>query len=690
MARLQRLLTGLSVLLLASLVAGADQPAKTIDLKSELKNPSAITTATGADNQIHIYVSDRGKDGTDGDGRVFVINAGRPTAFAEGLDDPRGMVSFQNWIYVADKQQIRRIDRQGKVSVYAAASAFDPAPAGLTDLAVDEGGKLYASDISGVVYRIDRSRKGKVVIDGAKTPLLAMPGSLVMDGMSFLLARDRVSGNIVRVNIEKGTSELFADKLGAAHGLAWDHFGRLFLAGGYESKLSVIPRPGQIPVGIPAATAETDDLCLSPAGNAILQLSAAAGEIHLIADQVPGREVDVTPLNLRPVEAFPNLQWEGWQAENERGQVVAFRPILLTHAGDGSNRVFVATEQGVIHVFPNEPQVAKTKVFLDLQSKVRYDDRTNEEGFLGMAFHPDYQKNGEFFVFYTVKDARLTNVVVRYRVSKEDPNKADPSSAEEVLRISRPYWNHDGGTLCFGRDGFLYIALGDGGLANDPHNNGQNTNSILGKILRVDINKKEDGKNYAIPPDNPFAGKKDARGEIFAYGLRNVWRMSFDRKTGWLWAADVGQNLYEEIDLIVKGGNYGWRKREGLHPFSTTGVDVNDAMIDPIWEYHHDVGKSLTGGNVYRGKLLPELDGLYLSADYVSGKIWALKYDEAKKRVVSNHPIPSSPIAVMSFGEDQEGEVYFMTYSNSGKGIYRLERGSASPTPSTATGDVIK
>ncbi len=265
-------------------------------------------------------------------------------------------------------------------------------------------------------------------------------------------------------------------------------------------------------------------------------------------------------------------------------------------------------------------------------------------------------------------------MVSRFRVSKDDPNKADPNSEEEILRISRPFWNHDGGTLCFGRDGFLYIALGDGGLANDPNNNGQNTNSILGKILRIDINTKEGGKNYGIPKDNPFAGKAGARGEIFAYGLRNVWRMSFDRKTGWLWAADVGQNLYEEIDLIVKGGNYGWRKREGLHPFSTTGVAANDAMIDPIWEYYHDVGKSLTGGNVYRGKLLPELDGYYLCGDYVSGKIWALKYDETKKRVVANRPIPTPPIAVMSFGEDEQGEVYFMTYSNSGKGIYHLER----------------
>ena len=432
-----------------------------------------------------------------------------------------------------------------------------------------------------------------------------------------------------------------------------------------------------------ARKALPDDVCLSPAGNLLLALSSATGEIVAFADQVPGQEVDETPLAVKPTIAFPDLKWEGWQPENDRGQLVALRPILLTHANDGSNRNFVATEQGVIHVFPNDQKATKTQVFLDIQSKVKYDDRTNEEGFLGLAFHPNYKTNGEFFVFYTLKQPRLTNVVCRYRVSKDDPNKADPNSEEEILRITRPFWNHDGGTLCFGPDGFLYIALGDGGLANDPNNNGQNTNVILGKILRIDVNTKEGDKKYGIPKDNPFAGKPDARGEIFAYGLRNVWRMSFDRKTGWLWAADVGQNLYEEIDIIVKGGNYGWRKREGLHPFSTTGVTANDAMIDPIWEYHHDVGKSLTGGNIYRGKLLPELDGLYFSADYVSGKIWGLKYDETKKRVVANHPIPTPPIAVMSFGEDQEGEVYFMTYSTSGKGIYRLER--TVPAAATAT-----
>jgi len=315
--------------------------------------------------------------------------------------------------------------------------------------------------------------------------------------------------------------------------------------------------------------------------------------------------------------AFPDLQWSGWKAENERGQVTPLRPLVLTHAGDGSNRVFVATQHGVIHVFANDAKADKTQVFLDIQERVRYNDKENEEGFLGLAFHPRYKENGEFFVFYTAKKAKQkhTNIVARFRVSKEDPNRADPDSEEEILRIERPFWNHDGGTLCFGPDGYLYIAVGDGGLGGDPFNNGQNLNSLLGRILRIDVDRKDPGKNYAIPKDNPFAQREKARPETWAYGLRNVWRMAFDRKTGRLWAGDVGQNLYEEIDIIEKGGNYGWNRREGLHHFGVNGLGPRKNLIDPIWEYHHDVGKSLTGGCVYRGSRLPELEGAYLYGD---------------------------------------------------------------------------
>src|ERR1019366_2026036 len=195
-----------------------------------------------------------------------------------------------------------------------------------------------------------------------------------------------------------------------------------------------------------------------------------------------------------------------------------------------------------------------------------------------------------------------------------------------LFTIKRKFWNHDGGTLCFGPDGYLYIALGDGGSFNDPDANGQNLKTLLAKVLRIDVDHKDPGKNYAVPKDNPFVGKEGALPEIWAYGLRNIWRMAFDKKTGKLWASDVGQNLYEEIDIIVKGGNYGWSLREGLHPFSVKGVGPRKDLVEPIWEYRHDVGKSLTGGQVYRGKRLPELDGSYVYGDYVSTKIWGLRY----------------------------------------------------------------
>jgi hypothetical protein len=238
----------------------------------------------------------------------------------------------------------------------------------------------------------------------------------------------------------------------------------------------------------------------------------------------------------------------------------------------------------------------------------------------------------------------------------------------------------------FGPDGYLYIVFGDGGSANDPHGNGQNLKTLLGKILRIDIDKKGEGKPYAIPPDNPFVGRSDAEPEIFAYGLRNVWGLSFDPQTKLLYAADVGQNIWEEINIIQKGGNYGWNIREGFHKFDVRNakpgpgrtpdlqnkLDPTDRedLIHPIWEYHHGMdpknpadgdGKSITGGSVYRGKRLPELEGYYVYADYVTGKIWGLKYDEKAKKVVANRPIAGPAgfnIPCMCIGTDEKGELY--------------------------------
>jgi glucose/arabinose dehydrogenase len=382
-------------------------------------------------------------------------------------------------------------------------------------------------------------------------------------------------------------------------------------------------------------------------------------------------------LALKVEPAFSGLAWSGWESVDERGRAQDFRPIVLTNAGDGSNRIFVATQHGVIHVLRGD-RPTESKIFLDVRDRVSYKDHENEEGFLGFAFHPNYKKNGEFFVYYDSKKLEPhTSVISRFRVSADDPDRADPASEQVLMQIPAPYWNHNGGTIVFGPDGHLYIGLGDGGAANDPHGNGQNLETWLGSILRIDVDHKDPGKQYAIPKDNPFVGKGKAQPEIYAYGLRNVWRMAFDRETGALWCADVGQNLWEEIDLIVKGGNYGWNLREGNHSFGAKGTDARANLIDPIWEYDHQVGSSITGGLVYRGKKLPELVGKYIYADYITGKIWALKYDMKAGKVVSNEAIPSQKMPVVSFGEDEQGEVYFMIVTPDGKGIFRFAKAAS-------------
>lgn len=359
-----------------------------------------------------------------------------------------------------------------------------------------------------------------------------------------------------------------------------------------------------------------------------------------------------TPSEITVVRAFPHLRIR--------------RPVVFTNAGDGSNRMFVCEQQGVIRVLPNDEQVKEATVFLDIEDQVVYKDKENEEGLLGLAFHPKFKENGQFYLYYNTTEKPHTCVLSRFTVSKDDPNKADPNSEQELLRIDQPYWNHNGGTLCFGPDGMLYIGLGDGGLARDPHGNGQNLKTWLGSLLRIDVDHRDAGKPYAVPKDNPFVNQPGAQPEIFAYGFRNIWRMTFDRATGDLWAADVGQDLWEEIDIVVKGGNYGWNLREGAHKFGENGSGPRPDLIEPIWEYHHDIGKSITGGYVYRGKKIPALQGCYLYGDYVSGKLWALKYDQKARKVIANYAIvldhkklPADNITVITFGEDEQGEVYF-------------------------------
>jgi glucose/arabinose dehydrogenase len=369
--------------------------------------------------------------------------------------------------------------------------------------------------------------------------------------------------------------------------------------------------------------------------------------------------------------AFPNLKWANWEGIDEKGKQHALRPIVLTHANDGSNRLFVAAQRGRIFVFDNDQDVKQSHVFLDIEKQVQDWRAGNEEGMLGLTFHPKYKDNGQFFVYYTSKDEPQTSVVSRFTVSKDDANKADPESETVIRKLKQPFSNHNGGSIAFGPDGYLYIALGDGGSRNDPFQNGQNLETQLGSILRIDVDKQDGDKQYGIPGDNPFVGGK-AEPEIYAYGFRNIWRISFDSKTGDLWAADVGQDLWEEINLVTKGGNYGWSIREGAYPFKNID-DPKAKPIEPVWEYDHQLGKSITGGYVYRGKRVPELQGRYLYADFVTAKIWALDHDKKSGKASGNYAIESGRLPVLAFGEDANGEIYYFIESVTGKSIYRFK-----------------
>ena len=653
----------------AALYAAPPKP-----LVTGLTNPESVAVLDG-----RIYVSLIGEFNKDGDGSVVVIDNGQTRPLATGLDDPKGMCAFRNSLYVTDKNRVLRIDASGKVSVFAAADAFPSTPQFLNDIVTDErGSNFYVSDTGQegrpAIYRVDQRGKVSLVADAKSAPMLKAPNGLLMESHLHLLVLDFQSGELNRLNLSDGSSEKYSEGFVGGDGLAWDHFGRLYISSWQQGKVWVIPRPGEKPVLVQEGFQSAADICLDPTGRQILVPDMKAGTLTALPIGVPGLELDERVMPLATELAFPELEWADWTGEQD-GRPIPLRPIVLTHAGDGTNRVFVATQRGVIHVFPNDPKATKTSVFLDIEDQVRYSDRENEEGFLGMAFHPKFKENGEFFVLYTTK--RLTNVLSRFRVSKEDPNRADRASEEEIFRIDRPYWNHAGGTIVFGPDGYLYMVFGDGGSANDPHDNGQNLGTLLGSIARIDVDRRSAGLKYGIPQDNPFVEREGARPEIWAYGVRNPWRIAFDRETGVLWCGDVGQNVWEEIDIITRGGNYGWNRREGQHAFGPQGTGPRDQYIEPIWEYHHDLGKSITGGAVYRGKRLPDLVGHYVYADYVTNKIWALKYDASQKRVVANRPIPDPNVAIMSFGEDQEGELYFMTYSPTGQGIYRFVQASA-------------
>ena len=325
------------------------------------------------------------------------------------------------------------------------------------------------------------------------------------------------------------------------------------------------------------------------------------------------------------------------------------RPVDLQ--ADGSGRLFVLEKVGRIRIIEND-QLLETP-FLDITDRVG--SNGNEQGFLGLAFHPAYQENGRFFVNYT--DINGDTVFARFQVSS-DPNLADSDSEEKLLGVDQPFPNHNGGGLVFGPDGYLYAGLGDGGSQGDPNGNGQNTGVLLGKILRLDVDSADP---YAVPPDNPFGN------EIWAYGLRNPWRLSFDTSTGDLYIGDVGQNQWEEIDFLPAGSpggaNFGWDHREGAHDYEGGGPE---GMIDPVAEYSHpEGGCSVTGGYIYRGSML-EWNGIYIYGDYCTGMIWGLIQIDGGWQ---NQLLFDVDVTITSFGQDENGEIYLV--SDNG-GIFRL------------------
>jgi glucose/arabinose dehydrogenase len=345
---------------------------------------------------------------------------------------------------------------------------------------------------------------------------------------------------------------------------------------------------------------------------------------------------DFTPL-VDVVPAFPTLRFN--------------QPVYLAEPPGDPSRFFVVEQDGRILAIRKKYPAKTPDVVLDISRKVRRDHM--EEGLLGLAFDPAFDKNGHIFVQYSASNP-LRHVVSRFTLN-EWRTSFDPASELVILDIEKPYGNHNGGMLDFGPDGFLYASFGDGGSGGDPHGNAQNLQSLLGKILRIDVSRASSKQPYAIPADNPFVSKKDARGEIWAYGFRNVWRFSFDRTTGRLWAGDVGQVKREEIDVIEKGKNYGWNFREGKRPYKShpRGADVE--FVEPIADHDRTEAQSITGGYVYRGKKVPLLQGAYVYGDFVTANIWMIKDGKPPVRIAKKPTIAS-------FGIDSDGEIYLACF----------------------------
>lgn len=348
--------------------------------------------------------------------------------------------------------------------------------------------------------------------------------------------------------------------------------------------------------------------------------------------------------------AFPALKFE--------------HPVLLASA-PGTSRLFVGEQGGKVYSFPNDPAVARADLVLDLAAH-----RPGMAALYGLAFHPKFDENRHVYLCYVIKDGQPDGTrVSRFTVGRSDPLRIDPASEAVVLTF--PSGGHNGGCLAFGPEGFLYISTGDAEVPSppDPRDTGQDVSDLLSSILRIDVDRTEAGRAYRVPPDNPFVKLPGARPEIWAYGFRNPWRMSFDRRRGDLWVGDVGWELWELVDRVVKGGNYGWSVVEGRQPVHPDGRRGPTPILPPTAAHPHSEAASITGGYVYRGKRLAELDGEYVYGDFQSGKIWGLRHDGEK--VVSTRPLAETPLQLVSFGEDNAGEIYLLDYERT-RQLHRL------------------